>query len=88
MPPRQAGRPAGFILSTLRARGHRSSQVGNVQARVLDNVTALVSSACVRNGKEGETLQHFGQTCTMRRSKGLWRIAVNTIHHPISVLTL
>jgi len=76
---------APFMLN-LKARGYRGSAYREVQAKVLNESTAMISGVCTRSGAGGEPLERFGQTCTLRLNKDRWCIAVNAIHEPETAL--
>ena len=78
----------GDYMRDLRGRGFRSSTYTQLQAKLLGAGTAILSGMCVRKGAQGEELERFGQTCTLRLTKGKWRIAVNAIHEPSGALQL
>ena len=76
------------FLRDLVSRGFVRCAYEGLQATMLSGSDAMVSGICVRLDGNGGVLERFGHTCTLRRNKEQWRIAVNAIHEPDRVLHL
>jgi ketosteroid isomerase-like protein len=70
------------VMQGLKAR----SELMNLHVKQMSGNTALVSVSRVRYATDGRELERLGETYTLRRTEGGWKIAVAMIHDPDTVL--
>jgi ketosteroid isomerase-like protein len=76
------------VMEGLRARNYARSELTELHAHQMSENTALVSVSRVRYTTDGEELERLGETYTLRRTEGPWKIAVAMIHDPDTTLRL
>ena len=74
------------IMQGLNARNYARSEITELHAHQMSENTALVSVSRVRYKTDGEELERLGETYTLRRTEGGWKIAVAMIHDPDTIL--
>ena len=58
----------------------------NRHVNQMSDNTALVTVSRIRYATDGRELERFGETYTLRKIEGDWKIAVAMIHDPDIVL--
>jgi hypothetical protein len=58
----------------------------DLHVKQMSGNTALVSVSRVRYVIDGRELERLGETYTLRRTEGGWKIAVAMIHDPDTIL--
>jgi ketosteroid isomerase-like protein len=76
------------VMEGLKARNYARSELTELHAHQMSENTALVSVSRVRYTTDGEELERLGETYTLRRTEGAWKIAVAMIHDPDTTLRL
>ena len=71
----------GAALQDLKERGYSHSDLLEVHVRLLGTTVALVSSLFKRYKTDGSELATLGGTYLLRKTDGVWKIAV-LIGHP------
>ena len=74
------------VMEGLKARNYARSELTELHAHQMNENTALVSVSRVRYKTDGEELERLGETYTLRRTEGGWKIAVAMIHDPDTIL--
>jgi ketosteroid isomerase-like protein len=74
------------VMEGLRARGYARSALMDLRVKQMSGNTALVSVSRVRYATDGRELERLGETYTLRKTEGGWKIAVAIIHDPDTVL--
>jgi hypothetical protein len=74
------------VMQGLKARGYAWSELMDLVVKQMSGNTALVSVSRVRYATDGRELERLGETYTLRRTEGDWKIAVAMIHDPDIVL--
>jgi ketosteroid isomerase-like protein len=74
------------IMEGLKSRGYARSELLNRRVNQMSDNTALVTVNRVRYATDGRELERFGETYTLRKVEGGWKIAVAMIHDPDIVL--
>jgi len=74
------------VMEGLKARGFARSELLNLHVNQMSDNTTLVTVSRVRYATDGRELERFGETYTLRRIEGGWKIAVAMIHEPDIVL--
>jgi hypothetical protein len=74
------------VMEGLKARGYARSELMDLQVKQMSGNTALVSVSRIRYATEGRELERLGETYTLRKTEGVWKIAVAMIHDPDAVL--
>ena len=74
------------VMEGLKARGYARSELMDLHVKQMSANTDLVSVSRVRYATDGRELERFGETYTLRRTEGGWKIAVAMIHDPDTIL--
>jgi len=74
------------VMDGLKAQGYARSELVGLQVNRMSGNTALVTVSRVRYATDGRVLERFGETYTLRKIEGGWKIAVAIIHDPDIVL--
>jgi len=74
------------VMENLKARGYARSELLNLHVNQMSEATALVTVSRVRYATDGRELERLGETYTLRKIEGGWKIAVAMIHEPNVVL--
>jgi len=74
------------VMESLKARSYARSELTELDVKQMSGNTALVSVSRIRYATDGRELERVGETYTLRRTEGGWKIAVAMIHDPDSVL--
>ena len=74
------------VMESLKARSYAWSELTELHVKQMSGNTALVSVSRIRYATDGRELERVGETYTLRRTEGGWKIAVAMIHDPDSVL--
>jgi hypothetical protein len=78
----------GRMMAGLKARGYGWSELTDLQVSQMSETIAFVSVSRVRYKSSKQELERLGETYTLRKSNGAWKIVVATIHDPGSILQL
>jgi ketosteroid isomerase-like protein len=70
----------GKARQDLKERGYSHSKLSEVHVRLLGTTVALVSSLFTRYKTDGSELATLGATYLLRKTDGVWKIAVITVH--------
>ena len=76
------------VMEGLSARGYARSTFLNLQGKQLSDILAVVSGVGVWLKADGDELQRFGLTYTLRNTDGNWKIIVATVHDTETALQL
>src|SRR5262245_2924863 len=68
------------VMEGLKARSYARSELTELHVKRMSENTALVSVSRVRYKSDGQELERLGETYTLRRTEGGWKIAVAMIH--------
>ncbi|MBX3168469.1 MAG: DUF4440 domain-containing protein [Candidatus Eremiobacteraeota bacterium] len=71
------------LMRDLPAQGYARTEFSPLQERGLADDLVTVSGSGAWKKSNGEVIRRFGMTYTLRRSKGVWRVAVALIHDPV-----
>jgi ketosteroid isomerase-like protein len=74
------------VMEDLKSRSYARSALLNLHVNQMSDNTALVTVSRARYATDGRELERFGETYTLRRIEGGWKIAVAMIHDPDIVL--
>jgi ketosteroid isomerase-like protein len=74
------------VMEGLKARSYARSELMDLHIKQMSGNTALVSVSRVRYATDGRELEQSGETYTLRRTEGGWKIAVAMIHDPDTVV--
>jgi hypothetical protein len=74
------------VMESLKARSYARSELMDRHVKQMSGSTALVSVNRVRYATDGRELERLGETYTLCRTEGDWKIAVAMIHDPDTVL--
>jgi ketosteroid isomerase-like protein len=74
------------VMEDLKSRSYARSALLNLHVNQMSDNTALVTVSRARYATDGRELERFGETYTLRRMEGGWKIAVAMIHDPDIVL--
>ena len=75
------------VMEGLKARGYARSEVMDLHVKQMSGNNALVSVSRARYVTDGRELERFGETYTLRKTKGGWKIAVAMIHDFDTILS-
>lgn len=75
------------VMEGLKARSYAQSELMDLHVKQMLENTALVSASRVRYATDGRELERLGETYTLRKTEGGWKIAVAMIHDPDTVLS-
>jgi Domain of unknown function (DUF4440) len=64
------------VTEGLKARGYARSELMDLHVKQMSGNTALVSVSRVRQATDGRELERLGESYTLRRTEGCWKIAV------------
>jgi ketosteroid isomerase-like protein len=74
------------VMEGLKARGYARSELTDFCVKLMSGNTALVSVSRARYAPDGRELERLGETYTLRRTEGGWKIVVAMIHDPDTIL--
>jgi ketosteroid isomerase-like protein len=74
------------VMEGLKARSYARSELLDLHVKQMSENTALVSVSRVRYATDGHKLERLGETYTLRKTEGAWKIAVAMIHDPDTIL--
>jgi ketosteroid isomerase-like protein len=74
------------VMEALKARSYARSELTHLHVKQMSVTSALVSVSRVRQATDGRQLERLGETYTLRKAEGDWKIAVAMIHDPDTVL--
>jgi ketosteroid isomerase-like protein len=74
------------VMEGLKARSYARSELMDLRVKQMSGNTALVSVSRVRYAADGRELEQSGETYTLRRTEGGWKIAVAMIHDSDTVV--
>jgi len=87
--------PQGVVVMTnpmeieiLKARGYGWSELADLRVSQMSDTIAFVSVSRVRYKTDKHELERLGETYTLRKSDGAWKIAVATTHDADKILYL
>jgi hypothetical protein len=75
-------RAYGQVMAELPAIGYAKSEFSNLRVRQLSENMAIVTAVCIWKKADGQELQRFGVTYTLRRTGGTWKNLCALIHAP------
>ena len=85
--------PQGVVVMTnpmeieiLNARGYGWSELADLRVSQMSDTIAFVSVSRVRYKTDKHELERLGETYTLRKSDGAWKIAVATTHDADKIL--
>jgi hypothetical protein len=73
-------------MEGLKARSYARSEVTDLHVKQMSGDTAFMSFSRVRYATDGRELGRLGETYTLRRTEGGWKIAVAMMHDPDIIL--
>jgi ketosteroid isomerase-like protein len=76
------------MMSALKSRGYARSEITEMRVSQMSDHTALVSVNRVRYRADGRELERLGETYTLSKVDGGWKIAVAVVHDPDAILAL
>jgi hypothetical protein len=68
------------LMDGLRSRSYARSELTNLEVKQLSDVLAVVGGVGVWYKINGDELQRFGLTYTLRSVYGKWKIVVGAVH--------
>lgn len=68
------------MMKGLEARGYAKSESAGLRVTRLSDDTAVLSTRVVRLKADGDELERFGATYSLRRTDAGWKIVVLTVH--------
>ena len=74
------------VMKGLKARSYARSELMDLHVKQMSGNTALVSVSRARYTPDGRELERLGETYTLRRTEGGWKIVVAMIHDPDTIL--
>jgi ketosteroid isomerase-like protein len=74
------------VMEGLKARSYARSALMDLHVKQMSGNTALVSVSRIRYATDGRELEGLGETYTLRKTEGGWKIAVAMIHDPDTVV--
>ena len=74
------------VMEGLKARSYARSELMDLHVKQMSGNSAVVSVSRVRYATDGREMERFGETYTLRRTEGGWKIAVAMIHDPDTLL--
>jgi ketosteroid isomerase-like protein len=74
------------VMKDLKGRSYARSELMSLHVKQMSENTALMSVSRVRYAIDGRELEWFGETYTLRRTEGGWKIVVAMIHDPETIL--
>jgi hypothetical protein len=74
------------VMEGLKSRGYARSELLKRHVNQMSDNTALLTVNRDRYATYGRELERFGETYTLRKVEGGWKIAVAMIHDPDIVL--
>ena len=78
----------GQLTMSLKARGFARSEIIEMRVNQMSGRIALVSVRKVRYRTDGSELEQLGETYTMRKVDGDWKIVAAMVHDPAAILAL
>ena len=76
------------IISALKARGYARSAITDLRVNPMSAGSAVVSVRRVRYRTDGRELERLGETYTLRKVDGDWKIAAALVHDSGAILAL
>jgi ketosteroid isomerase-like protein len=70
------------VMAGLKARGYARSELLDRQVKQMSAGAAFVSVSRARYTTDGRELERLGETYTLRKTDGGWKIVVAMIHDP------
>jgi len=74
------------VMQGLKTRSYARSALMDLHVKQMSGNTALVSVSRVRYATDERELERLGETYTLRKTEGGWKIAVAMIHDPDCVV--
>jgi ketosteroid isomerase-like protein len=74
------------VMEGLKARNYAQSALMDLHVKQMSGNAALVSFSRVRYATDGRELERLGETYTLRKAEGGWKIVVAVIHDPDTIL--
>ena len=76
----------GRMMAGLKARGYGSSELTGLQVSQMSESIAFVSVSRIRYKTDKQELERLGETYTLRKNQGEWKIVVAASHDADSIL--
>jgi hypothetical protein len=74
------------VTEGLKARSYARSELTDLHVKQMSGNAALVSVSRVRYATDGRELERLGETYTLCKAEGGWKIAVAMVHDPDTIL--
>jgi ketosteroid isomerase-like protein len=74
------------VMEGLKTRDFARSELMDLHVKQMSVSTAIVSVSRVRYATDGRELERLGETYTLRRTEGGWKVAVAMVHDPDTIL--
>jgi ketosteroid isomerase-like protein len=74
------------LMERLRARGFSHSEITDMKVSQMSDVSALVSVRRIRYKTDGGALEQLGETYTLRKMDGAWKIVTALVHDPDAIV--
>lgn len=71
-------------MATLRTRHYARSEVTDFRVKQMSRGIALVIVSRVRYDAKGARLEWVGETFTLRKTTGGWKVVVAAVHNPVT----
>ena len=76
----------GRMMASLKARGYGSSELTGLQVSPMSETIAFVSVSRIRYKTDKQELERLGETYTLRKNHGEWKIVVAASHDADRIL--
>ena len=76
------------LMASLKTRAYSRSKIIDMKVNRMTENLALVSVQRVRYRADGSELERVGESYTMRKADGAWKIAAAMAHEPDAILVL
>jgi hypothetical protein len=76
------------IMAQLRAQDYARSTIADIRVNRMSASNALVSVRRARYRTDGSELEKLGETYTLRKVEGNWRIVAAMVHDPGAIVAL
>ena len=76
------------MMSTLETRDYARSEVTDMRVSRMSDSSAIVSVRRIRYRVDGSELERLGETYTLRKVDGAWKILTALVHDPGAIVGL
>jgi hypothetical protein len=76
------------MMAALKARGFARSEITGVRVSPVSDSSAMVSVRRIRYRADGGELERLGETYTLRKVDGAWKIVTALVHDPGAIVGL